>query len=278
MAPLGIGLGLAYIVDIRVAQFALFLLSIGALIWTIFGPVILRTVAFPMAFLFLTLPAWSYLEPVLQEMTVRATVIALNVTGLPVFVDETYIQIPGRTIVVLAHCSGAQFFQAGLTIGLLYSYLNFRLLWLRGVVLAAFVLMAIIGNWIRVYWLVFLPALTAQQHFMFGWAVFAAVLIPTFWLCTRLQRYEDNRLLLMDAANRRTEAGMSVAESVSPSSASIIGIAIVATLLLVVGTIVAGKSTASIRSPVHEPNPITARVPWTGPERLNTDSSLFRSG
>lgn len=261
--PIACGVWFAYLVDLRILQFALLVAAIGATIWAVLGPAALRLLAFPTAFLLLALPIGNYLEPQLQALTVRATVFGLQATGLPVYVDETYIHTPRGAIVVLERCSGAQFFQAGLTIGALYAYLNFRLLWLRLLAFAAFVVAAIVGNWIRVYALCFLGVLSDRQHFLFGWAVFIAVLVPTFWLCARWERRED-RLLARSAANDRHPEASPIVRT-SASIASVVGIAAVTTFLLVAGPMAGSSSNASVPINVEQVDPIDVQPPWSGP-------------
>jgi EpsI family protein len=250
----------AYLVDVQVAQAALFVASFGALVWALLGPAVLRVTLFPIAFLFLAVPVWNHLEPLLQTMTVRATVIALRLTGVPVYVDETYIQVPDRTVIVLARCSGVQFFHAGLIIGALSAYLNFRLLRVQAAVFGAFVAMAIIGNWVRVYALVFVGVLTGQQHFMFGWLVFACALVPAVVLSRQLQRYEDARPPRIEE-----QASQPQSNDGPVSAARLVAVTAAATLLVAAGPFMAGRSAATAASAGDARDPIVVRAPWFGP-------------
>lgn len=268
MAPLCLGMFFAYLVDVRLAQMTLFILSIGALVWGLLGLAALRSVAGPIVFLFLALPIWNYFRPVLQEMTVRATAIALQMTGIPAFVDETYIQIPRGAILVLSECSGAQYFQAGVTIGMFYAYLNFRSFGARALVLAGFALMGIVGNWIRVYALIFMGHMSETRHFFVGWGIFTLLAALAFWLSLRLQRYEDKKF---DTGVRRTTGGAPVAGGPVTVSRGWNLIAAVLAVALVVAGPAAAHWVAKPAMELSQPSsPIPVHAPWSGPFAADT--------
>lgn len=257
--PLSLAFLVAYATDVQVLQFALLVAALGILTWAVLGAAVLRVVAYPIAFLWVALPIARYLEPALQDMTVAATVVGLRLTGLPVYVDDTYIHIPQGAIVVLERCSGAQFLQAGLTIGALYAYLNFRVIRLRVAAFGAFVVAAIVGNWVRVYGLCFLGVLTERQHFLFGWAMFAAALVPTFWFCLRLQSYEDRRWPAPEAPAAPSDSSTTASRVMPP--ASFLRVAAVTTLLLIIAPVIAHQL-ASASWHANPIQPVSAHAPW----------------
>lgn len=257
---------LAFVLDIRIVQYAVFVVGLAALVWAVLGQGVLRWAVGPIAFLLLAVPFWNYLGSVLQAMTVHATALALEITGTPVFVDQTYLYTPHGTLLVLGRCSGVQFFQAGATLGAFYAYLASSRVRTRLLVIADFVICAIVGNWIRVYALVFMPTLTGQQHFVFGWALFGSMLIPAFWLATRLLR-TAGRSRQESPANSHSRQTMApaAATAVQSSLANTLTVAAVALVLLGAGPALgAAVRVAPERVSLQ---PMSAQVPWSGPLR-----------
>jgi len=259
VVPVGIATWLAYLLDVRIAQYVLFDAGLAALTWTLLGPAVIRVAAVPIAFFLLALPIWNYFEPALQAMTVRATALAFELTGTPAFVDETHIYTPHEEVLVLAQCSGAQYFQAGMTVGALYACTGFRSWSLRALVLAGFAAVAIAGNWIRVYVVILLGRLTEWQHFMVGWGIFALLLAVAFKAGTRLQRREAVLPHVEYVAARGTAA--------CPTEffIALSALAVVATLLLAAGPIADRWLTAPPRDRAAKIAPISVRAPWSGP-------------
>jgi EpsI family protein len=259
VVPVGIATWLAYLLDVRIAQYALFVAGLAALTSTLLGPAVLRVAAVPIAFFLLALPIWNYFKPALQAMTVHATALALELTGTPAFADETYIYTPGGEVLVLAQCSGAQYLQAGMTLGALYACTGFRSSSSRALVLAGFAAMAIAGNWIRVYVVIHLGRLTEWQHFMVGWGIFAVLLAFAFMASLRLQRREAGLQHVEYVAARGAAAYP------TKSFTALIAVAVVATLLLVAGPIADRWPTASPPDRAEKIAPISVRAPWSGP-------------
>lgn len=262
LVPVALASWVAYAIDIRIAQYALFILGVAALAWTLLGPAVLRVAAGPLIFFGLALPFWNYFTPVLQAMTVRVTGFALEITGTPVFVDETYIYTPRGTFLVLAGCSGVQFFQAGVTIGALYAYLGFRSLRARAVVLLSFIAIALLANWVRVFSLAFLGALTDQQHFLFGWGIFTGLLLPAFWLAGWAHRIDEESAVTVAPSGRLPSGGRGLVPP--PSRGAVIATGIIATLLLAFGPLAiyfAAPPAGAVLRLVPKP----ARPPWSGP-------------
>jgi EpsI family protein len=250
----------AYVVDVRLAEFALLIAGTLGLVWTFLGRSLLRTVTYPIAFLLLALPFWDYVKPVLQQTTVNVTAGVLRWFGIPVFVDQTYINIPSGTVIVLTECSGVQFLQAGAILGGLYAYTHFRLTRMRVAVLTIFVSMVIMGNWARVCTLVFLGPLSKIQHLNVGWAVFVMSLLPAYGIALMLKRWEERLVEQRDASSsyrvRETRA--------LPSLTRMVAIAVTAAALLV---LVPSTATLFSNSPLSEYRlaSIEGHSPWSGP-------------
>lgn len=258
--PVAAGTWLAYLLDVRIAQDVLFVAGLAALTWALLGPAVLRIAAGPLVFALLSLPIWNYFKPVLQAMTVRATAFALELTGTPTFVDEIYVHTPKGAIVVLSQCSGAQYFQAGVTLGALYAYLGFRSFRLRILVLIGFAAAAVVGNWIRVYVIVHLGKLTEWQHFLVGWGVFALLLVGVFAAGVRLQRREERSARALHSVSVPM-TGPSSTRSLGTAAIS----ALIVTLLLAAGPMAERWQESALPVAAPAVAPLGVRPPWSGP-------------
>lgn len=261
IAPLGAAVWIADLVDLRIAQLMLLIASFGALTWAMLGTAMFRIVSYPLALLMLALPIWNYFRPVLQDMTVAVTAFALRAFGMPVFVDETMISIPQRTILVLAECSGVQYFQAGITLGALHAGFNFSSWRVRLLIIALFGATAVAGNWIRVLTLVFAGELTDWQHFGIGWGVFAVLLILMFLATTRIPDRQVPRTTVAGAVER-------------PRRCMIIGA--VSAGILVLGPAAEYLLAAPEGLDAYVLEPALARAPWSGAQTLSDDRPSFQ--
>lgn len=269
IVPLALAVWLAYLLEVQLAELALFLISVAALVWALLGPAMLRATALPLGFMGLALPFWNFLQPLLQAITIRATGLALALTGVPANIDGSHIETAHGTIVVIATCSGLQFFQAGMTLGVLYASQVFRRLRNQLLAVAGFVLTAIVGNWIRVYALVFLGILTERQHFVLGWGVFMVLLTVLLWFGWRLQLRED-RLPSRGAGGSSVQAPKVPAAPIRASLASVF-IALVATGLLVLAPLLANRPVVAAPGVGLTLEPPAVLPPWSGPILPNVD-------
>ena len=259
VAPVGAGLLLADLIDLRAAQFILMLFATCGAVWCILGAAMLRVVAYPIAFLLLALPVWDYTRPLLQDMTVRVTELVLETVGVPVFVDETYISIPSGTVVVLAACSGSEYLHAGVMLGALFAYLNFGRMWTRMAVVALFGMAVILGNWIRVLIIMFLGSQSGFEHSVIGWVVFVLLVLATGLLSLRLQRYGDAVL-----PSRRVAVTLGDTHPGS-SMHSLAAIAALTFMLLVATPLAADRYIGSVPDRVVQLRPLQPSAPWSGP-------------
>jgi len=94
MAALGFGWLLAYLGGVQiVAQYCL-VSMVPATVWALLGSQVTRSIAFPLGFLLLAVPAGEFLIPHMMNFTADFVVTALQITGIPVFREGTFFTIP----------------------------------------------------------------------------------------------------------------------------------------------------------------------------------------
>src|SRR5262249_2464987 len=80
-------------------QFALAFMLEAALL-AVLGWAVYRALLFPFVYALLMVPTGEFLLGPLQEMATRVTSSLLRLTGIPVFVEGTIIETPGRTVII----------------------------------------------------------------------------------------------------------------------------------------------------------------------------------
>lgn len=149
-------------------------------------------VAFPVGFLYFAVPVWSLINGQLQALTTLGVSFMIRATGLPAYIEGNFVHIPSGTFEIAGGCSGLHFFIVALAIAALYGELDRDRLRNRLLLVALAALMAIVMNWIRVYTIILNGHLTDMQgflvqvdHYYFGWALFAVLLVLFFWIARR---------------------------------------------------------------------------------------------
>lgn len=255
---------LAVTAGIQIVWLATCLASFAALVWAVAGFTALRVLAYPILVSFLALPVWGFFTSPLQWLTVHVAAFVVELLGTPVLIDETYLHVPGGTFVVLAECSGVQFFHAAALIGALHAGVNFISPRMRAIVLAAVVGAGILGNWMRVTALVYLGDLGHFEHLGVGWITFAAVLLPVLWLTLKLQR-RDSRLAEQSARRQQEDFRETISHTPAPRLSKGAAIASAATLLLVLGPQLALGTRAPLPQVATALPPLVAGAVWSGP-------------
>jgi len=146
------------------------------------------TLAFPLAFLLLTVPFGEAFLPRLMEWTADFTVGALRASGIPVYREGTFFAIPSGQWSVGEACSGLRYLIASVTVGAVYAYLTYRTWWKRGLFLALSIAVPIVANFLRAYMIVMIGHLSSMKlavgvdHLVYGWIFFGVVIGLLFWL------------------------------------------------------------------------------------------------
>ena len=162
-----------------------------ACVLAILGPPAVRLLAFPLAYLFLAVPFGEVLLEPLIDFTASFTVMALQLTGVPVFRDGSNFSLPTGNWSVVEACSGLRYLIAALALGALFAHLHCHGARRRLAIMAAALLVPIVANGVRAYLIVMLGHLSNMRlavgvdHLVYGWLFFGVVALLLFGLATR---------------------------------------------------------------------------------------------
>jgi len=145
-----------------------------------------RLLLFPLGFLFFAVPIGEFVMPQLMEWTANFTVIALRLSGIPVYREGLQFVIPSGSWSVVEACSGVRYLIASLTVGTLFAYLNYQSARRRALFVLVSILVPVVANWMRAYLIVLLGHLsgnklaTGVDHLIYGWLFFGIVIMLMF--------------------------------------------------------------------------------------------------
>lgn len=178
-----------------VTQFALVALIVLA-VPAVLGWQVARALMFPLAFLFFAVPVGEFLLPVFMLWTADFTVLALRLSGIPVYREGLQFVIPSGNWSVVEACSGVRYLIASLVVGTLFAYLNYTSLRRRLIFVGVALLVPIIANWLRAYMIVMIGHLSNNRlavgadHLLYGWVFFGIVIGLMFWIGARWREPE----------------------------------------------------------------------------------------
>lgn len=186
-AALGLGWMVAQSAGVQVVAQYMFVAMIPALTAAILGLRLARAIAFPLAFTLLAVPFGEIFIMPLINFTADFTVLALQLTGIPVFREGNHFTIPSGNWSVVEACSGLRYLIASFTLGCLYAYLTYRSRLRQLVFIALSIVVPIIANGLRAYLIVLLGHLSNMRlavgvdHLIYGWLFFGLVMLVLFW-------------------------------------------------------------------------------------------------
>ena len=146
---------------------------------------------FPISFLFFAVPVGEFLVPTMMQWTADFTVMALRLSGIPVYREGLQFVIPTGHWLVVDACSGIRYLVASLMVGSLFAYLNYRTVSRRLIFVALSILVPIVANWLRAYLTVMLGHLSGNKlatgfdHLIYGWLLFGVVIMALFVIGAR---------------------------------------------------------------------------------------------
>ena len=172
------------------AQLALVALLVGVVL-TVIGLKASRPIWFALGFMFFAVPFGEFLLPQLMAWTADFTIMALRLSGVPVYRDGLQFVIPSGNWSVVEACSGVRYLIASVMVGTLYAYLNYRSTRRKLVFIGFSFVVPIVANWVRAYLIVMLGHLSNNKlaagvdHLVYGWVFFGVVMFVMFMLGAR---------------------------------------------------------------------------------------------
>jgi len=157
----------------------------------VLGTRVARILAFPLLFLFFSVPVGEFLIEPMMEGTADFTVAALRLSGIPVYREGLQFVIPSGNWSVVAACSGVRYLIASAMVGTLFAYLNFHSLKRRLAFVAVAIVVPVVANWLRAYMIVMLGHLSSNKlaagadHLIYGWIFFGVVILLMFMIGAR---------------------------------------------------------------------------------------------
>lgn len=107
------------------------IVTIIALVWTLFGPKITRLLSFPLFFLFLMVPIpaqiYSASTIPLQLFVSKISASIAIFFDIPLFREGNVLHLPGKTLQVVEACSGMRSIISLFTLGLLFGYISLKM-------------------------------------------------------------------------------------------------------------------------------------------------------
>lgn len=188
LLPASFGWMLANMVDVLVVQQ---LALVGMLIicaWAVLGHRLAWVLAFPLGFLFFAVPIGEGLIAPMMDFTAVSTVHLIRASGIAVFREGLYFELPSGRWSVVEACSGVRYIIASVTVGTLYAYLTYISWWRRALFIVISAIVPIFANTLRAYIIVMLghfsdmTVATGADHLVYGWVFFGIVIFILFWL------------------------------------------------------------------------------------------------
>ena len=256
---------IASLVSVQVVSQLAFIAMLGAATWSVLGTRTVYVLMFPLLYAFFAVPFGEFLVPTLMDWTASGTVLALQITGIPVLREGNYFSLPSGNFEVIEACSGIRFLLVTVVLGLFFAHETYKSWTKRGIFVALAAIAIIVANWVRAYLVVLTAHLTdmkfgsGQDHIYMGWAIFLLVIAVLFWLG---RRFEDAHEEPAD------ESPSSTTDAPDPDSGRRMDVALVSVIvfaLLASGPILLdlglGKMAGSLKPPLLP----LASDGWSGP-------------
>ncbi len=164
---------------------------------SILGWQVAKFLAFPLLFLFFSVPMGEDLVSPMMEFTATFTVEALRLSGIPVYRDGLWFSLPSGNWSVVEACSGVRYLIASVTLGVVYAYITYHTLWKRLLFIALSAIVPIFANGLRAYIIVMIGHLskmeyaTGADHLIYGWLFFGVVMFILFWMGSYWQETQE---------------------------------------------------------------------------------------
>lgn len=179
---------LANYVGVLVVEQLAVVMMIPVLVFTLLGWSATLAMMFPLFFLFFAVPLGEELTPYLIDFTADFTVALIKLTGIPIYREGNFFQLPTGNWSVVAACSGVRYLIASVTLGVLYAYLTYQSALKRTVFVLFSFVVPIIANGFRAFMIVMIGHFSDMQlatgvdHLVYGWVFFGIVIAIMFYI------------------------------------------------------------------------------------------------
>ncbi|MGH8594282.1 MAG: exosortase A [Gammaproteobacteria bacterium] len=252
----------ARLADVLVVQQLCAMAMVPALVLTALGTQICRRLAFPLAYLIFAVPMGEILVPLLQDFTAAFVVRAVQLYGLPVFVEGRHISLPSGDWEVAATCSGIRYLMASAALASAYTYFTHRSAWRRTAFILLGFIAPVIANGLRAYGIVMLGHLSNMRiavgvdHLLYGWLFFGVVMMLLFWLGSRWRETPSPASPVQRAVLNQSDAKAMAALAITPLALLTLASGVLANTLLI-------SADNPIKTPLLVQAPV-ALSPWHG--------------
>lgn len=177
---------------LQIVQQGLLPLLALATILTGCGWAVARQLLLPVLYLYCAIPVWDVLNPLLQWISVFAVRALLRIADVPAYFEDNRFQIPAGSFEIAEGCSGLHFFVVAFSIAVLYGAVHRDPLRTRIKLLALALVLAMLTNWFRIFIIVLAGyfsdmqhRLVREEHYSFGWFMFAGAMLLYFLIVRR---------------------------------------------------------------------------------------------
>jgi len=190
--------------DINILMHISTFIALPLMIWLFYGNSVCKVVAFPLFIIVFSIPIGDQLVPYLQELTTDLAVPLLEMTGVPIYRNGLYLDIPEGRFLVAEACSGISFLITSIAFGFIYSYVSFNSIPKRILFIAVSFIVPIVANALRVYGIILTGHLSNMEHavgadhLIYGGIFYGIVL---FILILIGERFRDQTLLKVEQAD-----------------------------------------------------------------------------
>ncbi len=183
---------IANAVDVMVGRHIALVGMIEGLVLATLGWRVCRVLLFPLLYAWLVIPVDLGLLPGLQKIATIASAWGIGALGIPIFVEDVFIEVPTGRYWVAPGCAGLNFLLSGLALSLLYGEQMYDGWRKRVGCVVVMIVVAIIANWIRIFGLIvaghyFNEIYDINDHYTEGWLFFAVVVFVMMWIGLRFR-------------------------------------------------------------------------------------------
>ncbi len=164
-----------------------------ATVLAVFGWRFVRMLLLPLLFFLFAVPFGEFLVPPLQDLTAHYTTLLVRWSGVPIYMDDWHLVIPGGAFLVAEACSGVRYLIACTALGVLICDLMFRKPWKVAAFMALSVAVPIVANVFRAYGIVMLAHLSdfeiavGVDHLVYGWFFLTFVTVILILIAVKMQ-------------------------------------------------------------------------------------------